>query len=51
MHTPAVPCNLHLLAHRLYQDYGRAAELNRLNPVVRCPNFVAAGQEVYGYAR
>lgn len=51
VHTPAVPCNLHLLAHRLYQDYSRAAELKRLNPVVRCPNFVAAGQEVYGYAR
>ncbi len=51
LHHPAVPCNLHLLAHGLYRDYTRAAELKRLNPALRCPNFVAAGQEMYGYAR
>ena len=51
LHTPATACNLHLLAHRLYKDYTRAAELKRLNPAVRCPNFIAPGQEIYGYAR
>ncbi len=50
-HSPAYPCNFHLLAHRLYKDYARASELKRLNPSVRCPNFIAAGQEVSGYAR
>ncbi|KAF5039960.1 hypothetical protein DSECCO2_538430 [anaerobic digester metagenome] len=50
-HVVDAPCNLHLLAHRLYGDYRRAAELERLNPTIRNPNFLAAGQEVTGYAR
>lgn len=50
-HVVDAPCNLHLLAHRLYGDYRRAAELERLNPAIRNPNFLAAGQEVTGYAR
>jgi len=50
-HVVDAPCNLHLLAHRLYGDYRRAAELERLNPAIRNPNFLAAGQEVVGYAR
>uniref|UniRef100_B8DKZ8 DNA circulation family protein n=1 Tax=Nitratidesulfovibrio vulgaris (strain DSM 19637 / Miyazaki F) TaxID=883 RepID=B8DKZ8_NITV9 len=50
-HVVDAPCNLHLLAHRLYGDYRRAAELERLNPATRNPNFLAAGQEVTGYAR
>ena len=51
LHMMPAACNLHLTAHRLYRDYTRATELKRLNPAVRCPNFIAAGQEVYGYAR
>ncbi len=57
LHPPVVelaaptPCNLHLLAHRLYGDYTRAGELERLNPGLRNPNFVAPGQTLYGYAR
>ncbi|MBI4804463.1 MAG: hypothetical protein HY795_04425 [Desulfovibrio sp.] len=57
LHPPLVvqtapsSCNLHLLAHWLYGDYTRATELSRLNPGVRNPNFVASGQELYGYAK
>ncbi|MDE5879094.1 MAG: hypothetical protein K2G99_03585, partial [Desulfovibrio sp.] len=50
-HVAATPCNFHLLAHRLYGDYTRAAELARINPQVRNPNFVARGQELLVYAR
>lgn len=45
------PCNLHLLAHRLYGDHARAVELSRLNPSIRNPNFLAAGQELLVHAR
>ena len=45
------PCNFHLLAHRLYGDYTRAAELARLNPGVRNPNFLAKGQTILHYAK
>ncbi len=56
LHPPMVattvtsPCNLHLLAHRLYGDYTRAEELARLNPGIRNPNFLARGQIVRRYA-
>lgn len=43
--------NFHLLAFRLYGEYARAAELVRLNPQVRNPNFIAKGQELLVYAR
>lgn len=45
-HTVRVPCNLHLLAHRLYGDYSRAGEIARLNPGLREPNFLTPGQEL-----
>jgi prophage DNA circulation protein len=48
--TVTSPCNLHLLAHRLYGDYTRAEELARLNPGIRNPNFLARGQIVRRYA-
>lgn len=44
------PCNMHLMAHRLYGDFTRAAELQRLNPQIRNPNFIARGQELVAYA-
>lgn len=42
--------NLHLIAHRWYGDYSRAAELLRLNPQIRQPNFVPAGTVLLAYA-
>lgn len=44
-------CNFHLLAHKLYGDSGRAAELARINPQIKNPNFIAAGQELLAYAQ
>ena len=49
--TVTSPCNLHLLAHRLYGDYTRAGELARLNPGIRNPNFLARGQALRCYAK
>jgi prophage DNA circulation protein len=49
-HTVSAPCNLHLLAHRLYGDHTRAAELARLNPAIRNPNFIARGEVLHVYA-
>jgi len=43
--------NLHLLAFAWYGDYTRAAELSRLNPGLRHPNFISAGTVLYGYQR
>lgn len=43
--------NLALIAHRWYGDYTRAAELLRLNPSLRNPNFVARGEVLRAYAR
>lgn len=42
--------NLHQIAHRWYGDYRRAAELLRLNPAIRQPNFVPAGTLLLAYA-
>lgn len=56
LHPPLVShaapglCNLRLLAHWLYRDHTRAAELARLNPGLRNPNFVAQGQVIHGFA-
>ncbi len=50
-HTVESPCNLHLLAHRLYGDYSRAAEIARLNPGLREPNFLTPGQELDVHGR
>lgn len=49
-HVVGSPCNAHLLAHRLYGDYTRAAEILRLNPDVNAPNFLTRGQELSVYA-
>lgn len=46
-----IACNFHLFAHRLYGDFTRAAELRRINPQVRNPNFIARGQELLVYVR
>lgn len=43
--------NLHLLAFRWYGDYRRAAELARLNPLLRNPNHLQAGDLLNAYAR
>lgn len=42
--------NLHLVAHRWYGDYRRAAELQRLNPQLRNPNNLKPGDMLYAYA-
>lgn len=42
--------NLHRLAHVWYGDWQRAAELQRLNPQVRNPNFVRQGAALNAYA-
>ncbi|MDB5802261.1 MAG: circulation family protein [Rhodocyclales bacterium] len=49
--TVTAECNLRLLAHRLYGDHTRANELLRLNPRVRLPNFLQAGDVINAYAR
>ncbi|KLU15424.1 MULTISPECIES: DNA circularization protein [Xenorhabdus] len=43
--------NLHLLAHEWYGDYGRAAELARLNPWLRDPNAIKTGDILNAYTR
>lgn len=43
--------NLHLLAHKLYADYTRAGELFRLNPEIRNPNTISAGEVLNAYSR
>ncbi|WP_238582665.1 hypothetical protein [Trabulsiella odontotermitis] len=43
--------NLHLLAHLWYGDYSRAAELLRLNPTLRNPNDLKAGDVINAYSR
>ncbi|HCT7632573.1 TPA: DNA circularization N-terminal domain-containing protein [Citrobacter koseri] len=43
--------NLHLLAHQWYGDYSRAAELLRLNPSLRNPNHLKAGDVLNAYSR
>lgn len=43
-------CNLHLLAHLWYGDFTRATELQLLNPSLRDPNNLIAGDVLYAYA-
>ncbi|MGV4146288.1 DNA circularization protein, partial [Citrobacter freundii] len=43
--------NLHLLAHLWYEDYTRATELLRLNPTLRNPNNIKAGDVLNAYSR
>ncbi|HCR3774642.1 TPA: DNA circularization N-terminal domain-containing protein [Morganella morganii] len=49
--TVAAAANLHLLAHFWYGDYSRAAELYRLNPQIRDPNNLSAGDVINAYAK
>ena len=49
-HVAETECNAHLLAHKLYGDFTRAAEIVRLNPQIRNPNFIAKGQALHVYA-
>lgn len=49
-HIVETECNAHLLAHKLYGDFARAAEIVRLNPQIRNPNFIAKGQALHVYA-
>ncbi|AOJ08651.1 DNA circularization protein [Burkholderia mayonis] len=49
--TVDAPANLTLLAHRWYGDYSRSAELLRLNPQIRNPNFIQRGDIVRGFAQ
>lgn len=49
--TVLVPCTLHWLAHQLYEDYTRAAEIRRLNPNLQNPAVLLKGQELTVYAR
>ena len=43
--------NLHLVAYRWYGDYTRATELLRLNPKLRNPNNIQAGDVLFAYAK
>lgn len=49
--TVDAPCNLALLAFRWYGDHSRSAELLRLNPKVRNPNFIDRGEVLRGFAQ
>lgn len=49
--TVVADCNLHLLAHLWYADYSRASELLRLNPTLRNPNALKAGDVLNAYSR
>ncbi len=48
--TVEADINLHRLAHVWYGDWQRAAELQRLNPQVRNPNFISRGAVLNAYA-
>lgn len=46
-----VPCTFHWLAHHLYGDLNRAAEIRRLNQDIENPALLLKGMEVTVYAR
>ncbi len=45
------PGNYRLAAHRMYADHARAAELFRLNPTIKAPNFIDTGDVLNAYAQ
>ncbi|BAV74106.1 DNA circulation family protein [Pseudomonas chlororaphis subsp. aurantiaca] len=45
------PASLRLLAHRWYGDHARAAELIRLNPGLKTPHNIEAGEVLRAYAK
>ncbi|MCP2041786.1 prophage DNA circulation protein [Neisseria sp. HSC-16F19] len=49
--TVRTDTSLHLLAFAWYGDHNRQAELLRLNPQIRHPNFIARGSVLNAYAR
>lgn len=49
--TVDAPSSLTLLAFRWYGDYTRSAELLRLNPSIRNPNFIQRGDVLRAYAK
>lgn len=49
-HEVVADTNLHLLAFKLYGDFKRAYEIARLNPSIKNPNVVRAGDVLYVYA-
>ena len=49
--TVSSPCNLTLLAFHWYGDYTRSAELLRLNPSIKNPNFIATGEVLRAFAK
>ena len=49
--TVPVPCTFHWLAHHLYGDMNRAAEIRRLNQDIENPALLLKGMEVTVYAR
>lgn len=48
--TVEAPGNLALIAHRWYADHTRSAELLRLNPGIRNPNFIERGEVLRAYS-
>ncbi len=46
-----VPCTFHWLAHYLYGDMNRAAEIRRLNQDIQNPALLLKGMEITVYAR
>lgn len=51
MRTVPSESNLRLLAHHWYGDHSRALELLRLNPALRSPQTIAAGEVLRAYSR
>lgn len=49
--TVETPVSLRLLAHRWYGDHTRAAELIRLNPGLKTPHNIQAGEVLRAYAK
>lgn len=45
------PASLRLLAHRWYGDHSRAVELVRLNPTLKTPHNIPAGEVLRAYAQ
>ncbi|MCM8595129.1 DNA circularization protein [Accumulibacter sp.] len=51
LRTVEVTGNLRLQAHHWYADHARAPELARLNPTLRLPNALQAGEAIHAFAR
>lgn len=49
--TVAISGTIQQVAHDIYGDYSRGAELLRLNPHIRYPNFIGRGEVINSYAK